>query len=227
MKMRIMKLMKVVGISFLILILASFTIPSCQATIEKEYIEYYESDYFAFKVKIIIETERDGTWIQDVTYWISLFVTFTQMDDTLVGLLKIYEMDIKAPVIVESLSIVYPTYFYHVGQTISHEFYINSTFHNIIPERFNLQPRFRYNYTRKSSPDYDVSREWEADEPLYVYLVDPATDVVSRVNSIENQLSTITGLMYALIVTTIILIATTGYLAIQKITEPNSSEKEI
>jgi len=218
--------MKVVGISFLILILDSFTIPSCQATIEKEYIEQcefshvYECCYFAFRVKAIIQTEKDGTWISDNTYEVSIFVTITQRNDTQITSLVLGEMDIDTAGLVTCTGSHQSYGWNYAGRTRSWSFYVDppptQSWSADALTYVNLQPRFQYNYTEKSFPYHDVSREWEADEPLYIYVTDPATDVVSRMNSIENQLSTITNLMYALIVTTVVLIATTGYLAVKK-----------
>lgn len=82
-----MKWTKMLGVSAL-LILIAFIIPSYQATIEKEYEEYWhrkvwwveETKFFAFKVKVIVETEIDDTWRDNTEYKVHLLVTSTYIN---------------------------------------------------------------------------------------------------------------------------------------------------
>ncbi|UCE43525.1 MAG: hypothetical protein JSV57_03950, partial [Candidatus Bathyarchaeota archaeon] len=74
-----------VFLSFLLISLMIFT---ANATLEEEYEfeEYYRgSRNFAFKIKLVIETEEDGTWYIGSTYEVHLFLIVTYFNDTHFG----------------------------------------------------------------------------------------------------------------------------------------------
>jgi len=72
------------SVLFSLLLIASI-IPSVNATIEKEYEEEMYQDgskHFAFKVRLVIETEEDGTWKTDSSYQLDFILVVTYFNNT-------------------------------------------------------------------------------------------------------------------------------------------------
>ena len=223
-----MRFITALGISCIILILASFIIPSCQASIEKEYEEYWytefwegkEIKFFAFKVKVIIETEIDGTWRNNTEYEVNLLVTLIYINREYVNYVVVNETRFNYWV-----EIVYgdpnrSSTLSYVGDSANYLFRIKRTYAYTKEYRFDLNPSFLF-YGVKYEPPSPAATSlirWDSPEPLYIDVTttDFQTEVIHHMNLLEAQLNTIRNLIYVLILTTIILIATTGYLAVKK-----------
>lgn len=216
-----MRLTKMLGISFPILILATFAIPSCQATIEKDFGEFHEISFddilFSFNVKVAIETEKDGTWRNNTIYQIHVIISLTCVNRSKIEighfLLEINETSFTQSVEIGS---------YTLSATLSWtnrkaEMRYTVKSPNYYPTfSLSLEPQFKYNFRHPYMGD--LSRTWSPEEPIYIYMTstDTTNEVISKIDSIENQLNTIRNLMYVLILTTIILLALTGYYAVRK-----------
>ena len=226
--MRMMRLIKVLGVSFLILILASFIVPPCQAIIEKDFGEFHEiwfgDELFAFKVKVVIETEKDGTWRNNTEYEVFIITSLTYINRTEISYVTFNETGIS-----DSVEITYePPYYQHLtyaGDRIEIVHRVKSPnatalpFLHPSPNRLDLEPHFLYHFQCKSSElDGWISMEWSPKEPMYIDVTtsDIPTEIISHIDSLESQLIIIRNLMYVLILTTIILVALTGYLAVRK-----------
>jgi hypothetical protein len=226
--MRMMRFITALGISCIILILASFIIPSCQATIEKEYEEYWytefwegnEIKFFAFKVKVIIETETDGAWRNNTEYEVNLLVTLIYINREYVNYVVVNETRFDYGV-----EIVYgnpnrSSTLSYVGDSANYLFHVKRTYAYTKEYRFDLNPSFLF-YGVKYEPPHPPATSlirWDSPEPLYIDVTttDFQTEIISYIDLLEAQLNIIRNLMYILVVTTIILIAITTYLAIKK-----------
>jgi hypothetical protein len=212
-------------------------IPSCQATIEKEFVEVhrfmYEEEVFVLKVKAIIETEIDGTWRRDVPYVITLlcYLTYKRQD---VSSVEIYDAMVDFPALNEIVDIYYEWEEY-LGEKISlsrlyEPWYISIIIKPKVTGRFWLRFDFRYSAYSIYGGKIISDELWSSKrEPVYINVIttdlqtevkneidDLQANISNRLNSLEAQLITIRNLMYVLTLTTIILTVITGYLTIKK-----------
>lgn len=204
-----MKRIKILGVFVLLAVIASI-IPLCQATIEKEYtceVKHllHNDVVYAFKVKLVIETEENGVWIKGKDYTITFtlivdFINFTYLDALNfsgwniyhpheVDVLKYHDIGYKAFGEGES-TLSYPRTVAKFEAYPKHEGRI-AIFPVMHIEVINSTP-FGY---------------WEAEEPLYI-------DITTKL--VTTQIDEIKNLIYVLISTIIILIAVTCYLTIKK-----------
>jgi hypothetical protein len=225
-----MKWTKIFEISSSLVILIAFMIPSCQATIEKEYEEYWyreiwwgkETKFFAFKVKAIVETERDGTWRNNTEYEVHLLVTLTYINYENVTYIVVNETTFNPWVEIVFGDTDRPWTLSYVGQSTGYLFFVKSPMPYASNEyRFDLNPVFHFYGVKYESPSPLATSifEWNSPEPLYIDVTaqfDFQTEIISYIDLLEAQLNIIRNLMYILVATTIILIATTVYFAIRK-----------
>lgn len=206
-ELRMMRKVNVLRISLLILILFSFPIFPCKATIEKDFGEnVYRSwgiEWFSFTPKIVIETEKDGTWRTNTTYRIYIAISLTYINNSFVSYIRFNETMITTNVDIEYKSTPYG-YLYEVGDIVEVNYWVKSP---NVATRIDLKPAFSCWY-------HDIYGEtprdtWLTQEPLYVDVT--ATDISTQIDSLENQLNTIRNLMYVITIATIFLCVTTIY----------------
>jgi len=228
-----MKWAKILGIFFCFMTLITFTIPSCQATIEKEFVEsrryMYGEELFALRVKVIVETEIDGTWRKDVPYRMTLLCYLTYIKQDVIAVV-INETRVYFPALMEIMDIIYE----HEGLlgreeiSLSHLYkpsYIKIIVKPKVTGRGWLEFDFRYSaYSIYGSAI--ISREsWSSVEPIYIDVTatdlqteidDLRTDIVHHINSLETQLATIRNVMYVFIVITVFLFSVNLYFSRKK-----------
>jgi len=178
------KIKVLVALLSLSIILSSSLTPMAYGTIEKEY-EYseiklypYPTLLYRFKVKVIIETENDGTWIPSCTehwYRIDYIITLDYINKTTIesliffyhfsipisGLTYISFRDIKNKTEVMEYS----------GQTDMLSFEITAYPQEFIP-RLRIRPQFEFNYTF-TEDGRSYSTQWCGLEPIYVDKKEP------------------------------------------------------
>ena len=213
-----MRFITALGTSCIILIFASLIIPSCQATIEEEFEEFhsywFDREIFTLKAKIIIETEKDGTCRVDTPYKIYLLITLTYVDHEIVDYVNItkvtfqlvdVEHDPNLPAILSDAGTTWV--FFYVVKFLKYEYE---------EYRFDLNPQIHFDAILKA-PAVSFADDWDFKEPVFIDVAtDFQTEVIRHMDSLEAQLNTIRNILYVFILTTIILIAITTYLAIKK-----------
>lgn len=211
---------KMLGVSALLIFIASM-IPSCQATIEKDFGEFHKvwgnNTLFTFNVKMCIQTEKDGTWRFNKTYRIYVIVCLTYVNWSIYDWKHPFSLYINNTEFTLFVDVKYRQEgfgLYDLSNKIEMLYDVSNSFYP--PYSMDLEPHFEYSYPYPYTGER-VTLEWLPKEPVYVDIsADSQSEVISKMDSIENQLNMIRNLMYILVATTIILIATTGYLAVKK-----------
>jgi hypothetical protein len=215
--MGMMRFITALGTSCIILI-ASLIIPSCQATIEKEYAYQLKDIVWNdtiedFKVKLVIETEENDIWIKGKSYTIQFILTVNSINFSYFDALNFSSWDVHISGCDVAISKTRWMYDYVLGSsdwTLSYPHVVAEfTAHPLSEGRATIIPRMSIKIIGSKAPHgYSLGGEsWEAEEPLYINVT--TTSLTAQIDAIKN-------LMYVLISTTVILIAITTYLAIKK-----------
>jgi len=208
------------GVFILLTIIISFTIPLCEATIEKEYAYQLKDIVWNdtiedFKVKLVIETEENDIWIKGKSYTIQFILTVNFINFSYFDALNFSSWDvyISGCDVAISKTMWMADYILGVSDwTLSYPHVVAEfTAHPLSEGRATIIPRMsivRIGSSSKVPHGYSLggSESWEA-EPLYINVT--TTSITAQIDAIRN-------LMYALISTTVIIIAITAYLAIKK-----------
>ncbi|MGB9760241.1 MAG: hypothetical protein ACPLZG_10485 [Thermoproteota archaeon] len=202
-----------------ILILIAFMIPSCQATIEKNYGEIHYPivghEYVSFQVKMVVETESDGTWRNNTWYNIYLVITLTYIDTEKIKNVWIDRVGLSAfPVDEiypsETQNATIPFLGYDGAPMVMGRWQVKTT----NPEatfgyKVKLEPSINYKIVYNPGYlDLTIPGHWEASEPVHVEVTNfdyRTIFYLSRMESLENELNIIRNLMYLLIAITIFL----------------------
>jgi len=203
-----MKWIRIIQFSAILILLTSI-IPLCNATIEKDLFEHYEYKYsdkpiFAFKLRIVIETETDGSWVVGRDYEIHFIFTLTQINTTRIDYVNISYIIYGYPKL-EMQEPFYPTievYGIDVGEQMVRTFKVKPISE---ARSYQLDYRVKWNYTDKLYNE-SVEKFWDSwRNPIYLHITtaDFQTEVV-------NYLKTI---LCVLILAIVINIVTIIYLA--------------
>jgi len=216
-----MRLTNALGIPLLALVIGSLMVSSCQATIEKDYIEF-EGTRFRLKFKAIVETEIDGTWDTAKTYEVYIFATLTYWNVSEITGLFVNQslVDSSGGTNTFDSDSGYLGLYYYIGQTLHHRFWLNvsSTVKDV---RTKLSLSFTYVYTEKSSHQM-ISSSWEMQEPIYID-IEPngaAGEIVPSIDSLKDQIAAVQNLMYILIAVAVVLVVATCYVAARRPSHP-------
>jgi hypothetical protein len=207
-----MKRVKMLGAFSSILILMSFVIPLCQATIIRDFEKCLwvgDEELFRFKMRVVIETESDGTWRNDTEYDIWFVFTLMSINRTEVNYIEFNQTEVTGVVSVGECSQSYPPRVGYPGDTCIFTLLYCKVMY--APQRLDLRPSFWYYVYRK---DGVFEGKWFATEPIYIDVV--TKDISSQIGFLETELNAIRNLMYVLILTVIVLIATTAYSVLRK-----------
>jgi hypothetical protein len=89
-----MKLLSVVNVLSFLFILNLFLITTVDATVTKEYLydhhDIYGNKKYSLKLKVIIETEEDGSWIIGKNYTVDYIITLTFLNHSVYDPTKFY-----------------------------------------------------------------------------------------------------------------------------------------
>jgi hypothetical protein len=162
-----------VALLSLSILLSSSLTPMAYGTIEKEYEYSYiwfnpdiSTLLFRFKVKVIIETEADGTWIPDIWYRIDFIISLDYINHSEIKYLIFY-----AP------SLICLTYYAYepISNRTCMEYSGQMNFlcfkAKAYPQAFNprlfIKPSMNINYTY-SKTGWSHSLFWCGEEPIYI-----------------------------------------------------------
>jgi len=159
------------------LFLSLFLIELGNASISREYeydqIGWDGNLWFRFKIKAIIETEEDGTWIPSNWYGIDYIITLEYINHSITESLVFYDAhlvgasvtDRALPAVVKSTEIMRWS-----GQTGKLSFEASENPVGSDP-RCRNSPWLRFNYTFSESFGYGtqpISAWWQGEEPIYI-----------------------------------------------------------
>jgi len=179
-----------VALLSLSIILSSSLTPMAYGTIEKEY-EYSEITLhplhphptlrYRFKVKVIIETENDGTWIPSISehwYRIDYIITLDYINKTEIeSLIFFYHFNhfsipISGLIYIGFREIKNKTQIMEFpGQTDILSFEITAYPEEFRP-RLRINPQFEFNYTL-TEDGRSYGKQWYGLEPIYIDKKEP------------------------------------------------------
>ena len=148
------------------IILSSFLTQRAYGTIEKEY-EYYEAPLgtklYEFRVKVVIETEKDGTWKTGTEYEVYFTIILDYINRNFIESMTFYDAQLFG--VAERSS--YPsniTFCYCYPKRAVFRLLVKS----FIEGRTMVYPLFRINITYRDGNRMYTS--WNGgDEPIYIY----------------------------------------------------------
>ena len=240
MEMRMIRHINKLGICFShILFLSLSLIPISRATsivTEDEQVVYLANIIVCrFKVKTIVETEKDGTWRvsqaeNEYRYDINFLIIVTYVCPEFVEEWRDYpqlRVHFHSPYssnnVLDEQVQINSSWFLTEGQTKPLLLIISarapaewkSYFES---RRIRLEPYFEYSIYQYTSSWEDVhllSAYWRG-EPIYIDITQISEDALTQISSLRTELNTMRNLVYVLTLTTVILIATTIYFAKRK-----------
>ena len=217
-----MKWIKTLGVFALLAVITSI-IPICQATIEKEYTykvkHLLRNDVvYAYRLKLVIETEENGVWIIGKYYTITFiltvdFINFTYLDALNFSNFGIYTIHDWYVNFSKDYPAIESIVFGKGGLTLSYpQFVVEFKAYPKCEGRIGIFPRMS---VETINPKFFIGGgNWRAQEPLYI---DITTDqVATQIDEITTRIDEIRNLIYILISIIIILIAVTCYFNIKK-----------
>jgi len=169
------------------IILSSFLIQKAYGSMKEDY-EYSELSWdgnlvYQFKVKVIIETENDGTWIPSVDehwYHIDYVITLDYINKTRIKSLIFfyhYSIPISGLQYISFRAIENETeVMEYSGQTGVLSFKITA-YPQAFSPRLRIIPQFEFNYTYSetwSSAIGPYGKQWRGIEPIYIDKKEPS-----------------------------------------------------